>query len=122
LLVAALFAVVLGGGVAAAEPGKNQVMASVACDDGRQYTFVINGESNAGHLVESTSNLITARYAVDYFDGEGNLVASDSFDGGVKKGQRLISCQGETTFEHWQLGTVTAVIDFQGFVTPRGKS
>lgn len=121
-LVAALFAAVLGGGVAAAEPAKNQVRASATCDDGRQYAFVLNGESNAGHLLDSTSNLITARYAVDYFDQEGNLVASDSFDQGAKKGQRLISCHGETAFEHWQLGTVTAVMEFQGFVTPNGKS
>lgn len=122
LSVAALFAAVLGSGVAAAEPAKNQVMASATCDDGRQYTFVLNGESNAGQLLDSTGNLITARYAVDYFDQDGNLVASDSFNQGTKKGQRLISCHGETTFEHWQLGTVTAVLEFQGFVTPNGKS
>jgi hypothetical protein len=48
-------------------------------------------------------------------------VASDSFYQGEKTGQQLIHCEGKTTLDHWQLGTVTAVFDFEGFVTPRGK-
>ncbi len=123
LLTTMLIATMLfAGGIASAEPQKNQVLVKDAeCNNGKQYTFVLNGEGNSGHVLQSTSNIITVRYEVEYYDPDGNLIGSDEFDKGKKTGQRLIHCEGVAELVHWQLGPVTAVFDFWGFVTPLGK-
>lgn len=122
-VAAAMFAAVIGAGVAAAEPAKNQVTVPAMCDDGKRHTFVLNDEGNSGHVLQSTSNVITVWYEVTYVDPDGDPMATDSFDRGNKAGLEgaMISCHGETTLDHWQLGTVKAVFDFGGFVTPQGK-
>jgi hypothetical protein len=122
LLAATLVATTLMAcGIASAEPQMNQVLVKNAeCSDGNKYSFVLNGEGNSGHVLQSTSNVITTHYTVEYYS-DGTLVATDSFSQGKKTGQQLIHCEGEATLVHWQLGPVTAVFDFDGFVTPRGK-
>ncbi len=126
LLTMALLAAVLltsGIGVAAAEPQKNQILVPATCDNGQSYTFVINGMSKVGQILGSTNNIAIKRFTVTYLDPDGNLIGGDEFDRGNKNGvQRdLINCAGRTTTEIQGLGLVTAVFEFQGFVTPRGK-
>lgn len=126
LLTMALLVVVLLTstiGVAAAEPQKNQILVPASCDNGQSYTFVINGMSKVGQILGSTNNIVIKRFTVTYFDPDGNLIGGDTFGQGNKKGlQRdLINCTGRTTTELQGLGLVTAVYEFQGFITPRGK-
>jgi hypothetical protein len=143
LLLAMLFTALLclsGIGVAAAEPQKNQIEVVASCDNGQSYTFVINGMSKTGDVKVSTSNVVVKQYEVRYFDvngtlddppgsGDDVLVGSDTFEFGNKKvldpeeNGDLISCSGVAEDIDVQgLGTVTAIYDFQAFVTPRGKA
>jgi hypothetical protein len=124
-------------GVAAAEPQKNQIVVEATCSNGQSYTFVINGMSKTGDVKASTSNVVVKQYTVDYYDVQGTLddppgseddvlVGSDTFEFGNKKvldleNGDLISCSGVARDIDVQgLGTVTAIYDFQAFVTPRG--
>ena len=135
-----LFTAVLclsGIGVAAAEPQKNQIVVVATCEDNSQsYTFVINGMSKTGQVTSSTdvnvsnvSNVVVKQFTVVYFQ-KGNLkdpVGSDEYvnpviESGNKKGFKgdLIQCRGTTDTELQGLGQVTAIYEFQAFVTPRG--
>ncbi len=118
-----------GVGVAAAEPQKNQIVVEASCTNGQHYTFVINGMSKTGDVTTSTSNVVVKKYTVTYYsvDEKGTLtqVGSDTFEFGNKKvldpdNSALISCRGVATGIDVQgLGTVTAIYEFQAFVTPR---
>jgi hypothetical protein len=131
-LSAMLFTAVLclsGIGVAAAEPPelqKNQIFVEASCTNGQKITFVINGMSKTGDVEASTSNVVVKQYIVKYYDGkirDANLVGSDTFVFGNEKALDgdLISCRGVAEDIDVQgLGKVTAVYDFQAFVTPRG--
>jgi hypothetical protein len=139
-LSAMLFTAVLclsGIGVAAAEPQKNQIVVEATCENNTQsYTFVINGMSKTGQVTESTdatvsnvSNVVVKQFTVKYRDFEtGIVVGSDEFESGKALDQGLqgdlIDCEGETKYpiELQGLGLVTAVYDFQAFVTPRGEA
>jgi len=119
-----LSTMLLAGGIetAAAEPQKNQIEVPVKCDNGEKYTFVINGEGNAGHLTESTSNLVIKSYTVTYITGTGERI-TDTFDQSNANGLQgdLITCTGRTRVELFGLGEVTAIFEFQAFVTPRAN-
>lgn len=125
-LLTVLFAAALlacGLGTAAAEPAKNRVLASASCDDGEEYVFLIDGEGNAGRVLGSKANVVVLEYEVSYVDPDtGERVVADTFYRGEKNGLRgdRVRCAGTTAFDHWQLGEVTAVFEFEGFVTPRG--
>jgi hypothetical protein len=131
-LSAMLFTAVLclsGIGVAATELQKNQILVVASCDNGQKYTFVINGMSKTGDVEESTGNVVVKKYTVRYIDNQGTrnprddvLVGSDEFEFGNKKvlDGDLISCSGVAEDIDVQgLGTVTAIYEFQAFVTPR---
>ena len=132
LLLAILFTalVCLGGiGVAAAEPQKNQILVEATCKpNGQEYTFVINGMSKTGDVSTSNSNVVVKQYTVRYLDENGTEVGSDEFEFGNKKALDpengdLISCSGVARDIDVQgLGRVTAIYEFQAFVTPRGKA
>ena len=120
---------VSGIGPADAEPHKNQILVKASCDNGQSdngqnYRFVINAMSKTGHVLGSTDNVVVKQYTVKYYDQDGNLVGGDEYESGNKKGLQgdLIICRGETTTELQGLGLVTAMYDFQAFVTPRGKA
>jgi hypothetical protein len=125
-LSAIVFTAVLcvsGIGVAAAEPQKNQIVVEATCSNGQSYTFVINGMSKTGDVEESTGNVVVKQYTVEYFNEDGIRVGGDEFEFGNKKvlNGDLMSCHGETEpIELQGLGLVTAIYDFQAFVTPRG--
>ena len=128
LLLAILFTALLclsGIGVAAAEPQKNQIVVEASCKNGQDYTFVINGMSKTGDIESSTSNVVVKKYAVTYYDENGTQVKRDTFEFGNKKvldpeNSDLISCSGVAKDIDVQgLGTVTAIYEFQAFVTPR---
>ena len=137
-LLAMLFTAVLcvsGIGLAAAEPHKNQIEVDAVCEpDGQEYTFVINGMSKTGHVTDSTDvevskvrnvNVVVKQFTVEYFDIQsGEKLESDEFDSGKKEGLQddLIQCSGTTQTVLQGLGPVTAIFDFQAFVTPRGKA
>jgi hypothetical protein len=99
--------------------------------------------SKTGHVTSSTdfdisnvSNVVVKQFTVDYIDENGTpedprddvLVGSDEYvnpviESGNKKGFRgdLIQCSGVAKdIELQGLGLVTAIYDFQAFVTPRG--
>lgn len=123
-LAAALIAAVLGAGVAAAEPGKNQVTVPATCDNGRQITFVLNAQGDAGKIAGSNSNIVVKSYVATYKDpSTGETLFVDSSTGGNKNGlqRNLVTCNGETTYTDNKYGTVAVVFDFQGLITPRGK-
>jgi hypothetical protein len=121
-----------GIGVAAAEPPelqKNQILVEASCTNGQKITFVINGMSKTGDVEASTSNIVIKKYTVEYFqDGNPKPVRSDTFEFGNKKvldpeNGDLISCTGVAEDIDVQgLGEVTAIYDFQAFVTPRGQA
>jgi hypothetical protein len=125
LLATMLFAMVLlasGIETGIAEPQKNQISVPVKCDNGEKYTLVFNGEGNAGHVeFAGPNNIIPKSYSVTYLDPEtGEVIATDKFHQGNREGQEdLIHCRGRITTELFGLGTVTAVFDFEGLVTPR---
>jgi len=122
--LAILFTVLLclsGIGVAAAEPQKNQIVVVASCSNGQEYTFVINGMSKTGDVEESTGNVVVKQYTVNYFQ-KRVLVGSDTFEFGNEKvlNGDLIHCSGVAEDIDVQgLGTVTAIYEFQAFVTPR---
>jgi hypothetical protein len=105
-----------------AEPQKNQIPVTVTCDNGMKYRLVFNGEGNAGHVTYvGPNNIIPKSYLVIYFQaGTKTEIARDEFRQGNRTGQGdLIHCTGSTTTEISGLGTVDAVFDFYGLVTPR---
>ena len=140
LLLAMLFTALLclsGVGVAAAAPQKNQIeVKTTSCSNGQKYTFVINGMSKTGDVTTSTSNVVVKQYTVKFYDVNGTpddpqddvLVDSDTFEFGNKKALDpkngdLISCSGVAEdiniLLEGQPVLVTAIYDFQAFVTPK---
>jgi hypothetical protein len=110
-------------GSAAADLQKNQIKVDASCNNGQNYTFVINGMSKTGDVVASTKNVVVKRYTVDYFSKDGTLVGSDEY--GKKEaseGGDLISCNGTADPVLQGLGPVRAIYDFLAFVTPRGQA
>jgi hypothetical protein len=123
-------------GVAAAKPQKNQIVVDASCEpNGQIYTFVINGMSKTGHVTNNTDvnvsnvkNVVVKQFTVEYFDEQGTRVGGDEYVNPVtesdkKKGFKgdLIQCSGVAKdIELQGLGLVTAIYDFQAFVTPRG--
>jgi hypothetical protein len=103
-----------------AEPQKNQIAVPVKCDNGEKYTLVFNGEGNAGHLeFAGPNNIIPKSYLVIYYQN-GTEVARDEFhQGNWEEQEDLIHCTGKTKTEIFGLGPVTAVLEFEGLVTPR---
>ena len=103
-----------------AEIQKNQISVPVKCDNNEKYTLVFTGEGNAGHIEFAGPNkIIPKSYLVIYLQ-EGTEIARDEFRQGNWAGQEdLIHCTGRTTTEIFGLGTVTAVLEFDGLVTPR---
>jgi hypothetical protein len=118
LLALVLLAITVETGIA--EPQKNQISVPVKCDNGEKYTLVFNGEGNAGHLEFAGPNsIIPKSYLVTYLQ-EGTEIARDEFQqGNWAEQEDLIRCTGKVTTDIFGLGTVTAVFDFKGLVTPR---
>ena len=118
LLALVLLAITVETGIA--EPQKNQISVPVICDNGEKYTLVFNGEGNAGHLEFAGPNsIIPKSYLVTYLQ-EGTEIARDEFQqGNWAEQEDLIRCTGKVTTDIFGLGTVTAVFDFKGLVTPR---
>ncbi len=122
LMAVMLAAVLLGGGTAAAEPQKNQVRVVASCDNGKNYTFVLNAQGNSGKIVGSKSNIIIKSYVATYTNAvTGETLFVDVYNNGNRYGQQrdLISCSGATTYVDNVFGEVTVTFQFQGFVTPR---
>ena len=122
----------LSGIGVAAELQKNQILVKADCLNGQEYTFVINGMSKTGQVTDETdvtSNVVVKQFIVTYFDEDWNQVGSDAYvnpviESGNEKGFKgdLILCSGTTETVLQGLGPVTAIYDFQAFVTPRGKA
>ena len=117
LVAMVLLAITVETGIA--EPQKNQISVPVNCDNGEKYTLVFNGEGNAGQVELANSNIIPKSYLVIYLQ-KRTEIARDEFRQGNWEGQEdLIHCTGKITTDIFGLGTVTAVLDFEGLVTPR---
>lgn len=127
ILFATMFAVVVlavGAGVASAEPHKNQIILPASCDNGRNYTLVLNGEGNAGHVLGSNNNVIPVKYTVTYLNAENQEpIATYRYDNGKKTGLegKLVSCSGTTEFEDWKMGRVVSIFEFEALVTPNSR-
>jgi hypothetical protein len=113
-------------GTATAEPKKNQIVVPASCttEDGQSttYTFVINGMAKTGLLTDSTGNIVVTSYTVNYYDDQGNLLDTDTFNSGTKLNSQddILSCSGQVDTTLEGLGDVTAVYEFKGFLTPAG--
>lgn len=134
-MLAAVLLAVGGLGTAAADPLKNYrlLVPDVSCEgSGEKFTFVINGEGVAGHIIGSKSNIMPvkdkATYTyLDQVDENGNslppVTVYDQLGKGKKNGlQRdLKTCKGSVEYEDPELGTVKADFEIEAFFTPRGK-
>ena len=113
-------------GTAIAEPKKNQIVVPAKCktEDGQRFTttFVINGMAKTGLLTDSTGNIVVTSYTISYYDDQGNLLDTDTFNSGTQLNSRddIVSCSGQVDTTLQGLGDVTAVYEFQGFLTPAG--
>jgi hypothetical protein len=111
-------------GTATAEPKMNQIVVPATCttEDGQRFTttFVINGMAKTGLLTDSTGNIVVTSYTVSYYDEQGNLLDTDTFNSGTKLNSRddIVSCSGQVDTTLQGLGDVTAVYEFKGFLTP----
>ena len=112
-------------GTATAEPKKNQIViedATCKTDDGQSstYTFVINAMAKTGLLTDSTGNIVVTSYTITYYDEQGNLLDTDTYDTGTKLNSQddILSCTGQVDTTLQGLGDVTAVYEFKGFLTP----
>ena len=113
-------------GTATAEPKKNQIVVPASCTttDGQSFTttFVINGMAKTGLLTDSTGNIVITSYTVSYYDDQGKLLDTDTFNSGTQLNSRddIVSCSGEVDTTLQGLGEVKAVYEFKGFLTPAG--
>jgi len=131
-LVLVSCALLLAGyvGTAGADPlNNNRLQIPATCkDDSEQFTFVINGEGIAGHIIGSTSNIQPVEDTVTYTYKDpttGKRVKEtviDSLGKGKKTGLQsdLKRCSGTVSYEDPELGLVTAEFDILAFFTPRG--
>jgi hypothetical protein len=121
-----IFVLVGALGTATAEPQKNQIVVPAKCktEDGQRFTttFVINAMAKTGLLTDSTGNIVVTSYTVSYYDDQGNLLDTDTFNSGTQLNSRddIVSCSGQVDTTLQGLGDVTAVYEFQGFLTPAG--
>ena len=121
LTAASLSAIMLVAsvGVAAAEPGKNEVLVNTKCGGGAQYTFVIKGEGDVGHVIGTKDVVVIKKYTVTYVDANtGDFIGTQTVENGKKVGlgAKLVSCTGTATFNHWQLGDVTATFNYEALI------
>ena len=117
-------------GTAGADPLiNNRLQIPASCkEDGEQFTFVINGEGIAGHIIGSTSNIQPVEDMVTYTYKDpttGKRVKEtviDSLGRGEKTGLQsdLKRCSGTVSYEDPELGPVTADFDILAYFTPRG--
>ena len=131
-LVLVSCALLLAGyvGTAGADPlNNNRLQIPASCkEDGEDFTFVINGEGVAGHIIGSTSNIHPVEDTVTYTYKDpttGKRVKEtviDSLGSGKKTGLQsdLKRCSGTATYEDPELGLVTADFDILAYFTPRG--
>ena len=111
-------------GTATAEPKMNQIEVQAKCktEDGQRFTttFVINAMAKTGLLTDSTGNIVVTSYTVSYYDDRHNLLDTDTFDAGTQLNSQddIVSCTGQVDTTLQGLGDVTAVYEFQGFLTP----
>jgi hypothetical protein len=106
-------------GVAAAEPGKNEVLVNTKCGGGAQYTFVIKGEGDVGHVIGTKDVVVIKKYTVTYVDANtGDFIGTQTVENGKKVGLggKLVNCTGTATFNHWQLGDVTATFNYEALI------
>ena len=119
-------------GTAGADPlNNNRLQIPASCkEDGEQFTFVINGEGVAGHIIGSTSNIQPVKDTVTYTYKDpttGKRVREtviDSLGNGNKTGLQSVlkQCSGTVSYEDPELGLVTADFDILAYFTPRGGS
>jgi hypothetical protein len=119
-------------GSAGADPlNNNRLQIPATCEeDGENFTFVINGEGVAGHIIGSTSNIHPVEDTVTYTYKDpttGKRVIEtviDSLGNGKKTGLQsdLKRCSGTVSYEDPELGLVTADFDILAYFTPRGGS
>ncbi len=134
-----LAAMLLAGGIgtAAADPLKNYrlLVPDVSCEgSSEKFTFVINGEGVAGHVIGKTSNIMpvqdTATYTYkdpatgeiveeEVVDQLGQFLKNDSNKKGLRDDLKI--CEGTVEYEDPELGTVKVDFVFQAFFTPRGR-
>ena len=131
-LVLVSCALLLAGyvGMAGADPlNNNRLQIPASCKEaGEQFTFVINGEGVAGHIIGSTSNIQPVEDMVTYTYKDpttGKRVKEtviDSLGKGEKTGLQsdLKRCSGTVSYEDSELGLVTADFDILAYFTPRG--
>jgi hypothetical protein len=130
-LVLVSCALILAGyvGTAGADPlTNNRLQIPATCkEDGEQFTFVINGEGIAGHIIGSTSNIQPVEDTVTYTYKDSTTgkrvkeTVIDSLGKGEKTGLQsdLKRCSGTVSYEDPELGLVTADFDILAFFTPR---
>ena len=108
------------------EPKKNQIVVPASCktQEGQRFTttFVINAMAKTGHLTDSTGNIVITSYTVSYYDDQGKLLDTDTFNSGTQLNSRddIVSCSGQVDTTLQGLGEVKAVYEFKGFLTPAG--
>lgn len=131
-LVLVSCALLLAGyvGTASADPLNNyRLQIPASCEEaGEQFTFVINGEGIAGHIIGSTINIHPVEDTVTYTYVDpttGKRVKEtviDSLGSGEKTGLQsdLTRCSGTVSYEDPELGLVTANFDILAYFTPRG--
>jgi hypothetical protein len=118
------------GGATGADPlNNNRLQIPASCKEtGEQFTFVINGEGIAGHIIGSTSNIQPVEDTVTYTYKDpttGKRVKEtviDSLGSGEKTGLQsdLQLCSGTVSYEDPELGLVTADFEILAYFTPRG--
>ena len=115
-------------GTAGADPlNNNRLQIPASCkEDGEQFTFVINGEGVAGHIIGSTSNIQPVQDTVTYTYKDpttGKRVKETVIDslGSGEDGLQsdLTRCSGTVSYEDPN-GPVTADFDILAYFTPRG--
>jgi hypothetical protein len=130
-LLLVMCALLLAGyvGTVGADPlNNNRLEIPAYCKEaGEQFTFVINGEGIAGHIIGSTSNIQPVEDTVTYTYRDpttGKRVKEtliDSLGSGEKAGLQsdLTRCSGTVSYEDPELGLVTADFDILAYFTPR---
>jgi hypothetical protein len=131
-LVLVSCALLLAGyvGTAGADPlNNNRLLILASCEeDGEEFTFVINGEGVAGHIIGSTSSIhpvedtVTYRYKDPTTGKRVKETVIDSLGSGKKTGLQsdLKQCSGTVSYEDPELGPVTADFDILAYFTSRG--
>ena len=128
VLAMAMVLAALSSGMAAADPVNSQKAESfdLTCSNGQEFTVVATG-GNAGHIVDSTGNVIPTSDTIIATDPvTGEVLFSETHANKGKRlgfGDDLITCSTELgTFFVPELGQeATVVVVFEGFLTPQGR-